>query len=53
MKIKLNKKFNKKVVALSLLALVFITLTFLVNPYFIIGAIALMIINQKELMKKK
>jgi len=49
----MNKKFNTKVVALSLLSLIFIALTFLINPYFIIGAIVLMFINQKELMKKK
>lgn len=49
----MKRKINKKVVIYSLIALGFIALTFLVNPYFIIGAIVFMLINQKELMKKK
>jgi hypothetical protein len=48
----MKRKFNKKVVTYSLIALGFITLTFLVNPYFIVGAIIFMLINQKEIMKK-
>jgi hypothetical protein len=48
-----KRKFNSRVVLLSLIALGFIALTFLVNPYFIIGAVVLMFINQKEIMKKK
>ena len=44
---------NPKVVFLSLIALGFLVLTFLVDWMFIIGAVILMIINQKELMKKK
>lgn len=46
-----NKKFNLKVVLLSIIALIFIVLTFFVSPYFIIGAIILMLINQREIMK--
>ena len=49
----MKSKFNSKVVALSLLALVFIALTFILNPYFIIGAIVLMFVNQRELTKNK
>jgi len=48
----MKRNFNKKVVMYSLIALGFIALTFLVNPYFIVGAIIFMLINQKELMKK-
>jgi len=50
---KMKRNFNKKVVTYSLIALGFIALTFLVNPYFIIGAIIFMLINQKEIMGKK
>ncbi|MFH1787552.1 MAG: hypothetical protein ABH811_02065 [archaeon] len=42
---------NPKVVIFSIIALGFILLTFLVNWIFIIGAVILMILNQKELMK--
>jgi len=44
---------NKKVVIFSIVALGFLALTFLVDWLFIIGAVILMILNQKELMKKK
>lgn len=44
---------NKKVVILSLIALGFLALTFLVDWIFIIGAVIIMIINQRELLKKK
>jgi hypothetical protein len=50
---KMKRNFNKKVVTYSLIALGFIALTFLVNPYFIVGAIIFMLINQKEIMGKK
>lgn len=50
---KINKRMNKKVVILSLIALGFIALTFLVDWIFIIGAVIIMLINQRELMKKK
>jgi hypothetical protein len=50
---KMKRKFNKKVVIYSLIALGFIALTFLVNPYFIVGAIIFMLINQKEIMGKR
>jgi hypothetical protein len=49
----MKRNFNKKVVTYSLIALGFIALTFLVNPYFIVGAIIFMLINQKEIMGKK
>lgn len=44
---------NLKVVVYSLIALVCIYLTFTINWIFLIGAIILMFLNQKELMKKK
>lgn len=50
---KKNKKINWKVVVLSLLALVFIALTFFVHWAFIIGAVIIMLINQRELLGKK
>jgi hypothetical protein len=50
---KMKRKFNKKVVVYSLIALGFIALTFLVNQYFIVGAIIFMLINQKEIMKSR
>jgi hypothetical protein len=49
----INKRMNKKVVFLSLLALVFIALTFFVHWSFIIGAVIIMLINQRELLGKK
>ncbi len=48
-----NKKVNWKVVILSLIALVFIALTFFVHWAFIIGAVIIMLINQRELLGKK
>ncbi len=47
------RKPNVKVIVFSLLALGFIALSFLVDWFFIIGAVVCMIINQRELMKKK
>lgn len=44
---------NKKVVIYSLIALGFIVLTFIVDWLFIIPAVILLLINQKELMKKR
>jgi hypothetical protein len=44
---------NKKVVFLSLIGLIFIALTFFVHWAFIIGAVIIMLINQRELMNKK
>ncbi len=49
-KIKLK---NPKVFIFSLIALGFLVLTFLVHWAFITGAVACMIINQRELMRKK
>ncbi len=43
---------NPKVVLYSVIALGFLVLTFLVDWFFIIPAVVLMILNQKELMKK-
>ena len=45
--------FNKKVVLLSIIALGFLVLTFLIDWLFIIGAVIIILINQRELMKKK
>jgi len=43
---------NPKVVLFSVVAIGFLVLTFLVDWIFIIGAVVLMYLNQKELMKK-
>ncbi len=43
---------NLKVVIFSIIALGFLVLTFTVNWIFIIGAVVLMILNQKELIKR-
>ena len=44
---------NPKVVIFSIIAIVFLVLTFLVDWLFIIGAAVLMVLNQRELMRKK
>ena len=44
---------NIKVVIFSVIALVFLALTFLVDWIFIIGAVILLYLNQKELIKNK
>jgi asparagine N-glycosylation enzyme membrane subunit Stt3 len=46
-----NSMANVKVLLLSILGLLFIVLTFVWNPWFIAGAIIIMLINQRELMK--
>ncbi|MBD3247262.1 hypothetical protein GF378_01430 [Candidatus Pacearchaeota archaeon] len=43
---------NPKVVVYSIIALFFLYLTFAVDWLFIIPAVIIMFINQKELMKK-
>jgi len=50
---KRNKKPNTKVIIYSLIALGFVALTVFVDWIFIIGAIILVYLNQKELMKKE
>ena len=45
-------KPNPKVIIFSIIALGFLALTFLVDWLFIIGAVILVYLNQKELMKK-
>ena len=45
-------KLNPKVIIFSIIALGFLALTFLVDWLFIIPAVILMFLNQKELMKK-
>ncbi|MBS3086368.1 hypothetical protein J4422_01570 [Candidatus Pacearchaeota archaeon] len=44
---------NPKVVFLSFLALVFVILTFAIDWLFIIPAVVLIFINQRELMKNR
>ena len=44
---------NPKVVIFSIIALGFLFLTFLVDWIFIIGAVILMILNQRELLKNE
>ncbi|MFH1607626.1 MAG: hypothetical protein ABIA78_00670 [archaeon] len=46
-------KPNYKVVIYSIIALGFLALTFLIDWLFILGAVILMILNQRELMRKK
>lgn len=48
-----KSKPNKKVIIYSFLALGFMALTFLVDWLFIIGAVYLVWLNQKELLGKK
>ena len=48
-----NKKPNIRVIVYSLIALGFVALTFLVDWLFIIGAVIMIYLNQKELMRKK
>jgi len=49
----MKRKVNWKVVIFSLIALGFLALTFLVNPYFIAGAILFVVLNQRELKRKR
>jgi hypothetical protein len=44
---------NARVFWLSILGLLFIVLTFVASPWFIAGAIIIMLINQRELIKIK
>lgn len=48
----MKQKPNIKVVVFSLIALGFLALAFLVDWIFIVGAVVLIYLNQKELMKK-
>jgi len=47
-----KKKPNLKVIIYSLIAIGFVALTFLVDWLFIIGAVIMIYLNQKELMKR-
>jgi hypothetical protein len=49
----MKRKINVKIVLFSVIALAFIALTFFVNPYFIIGALVLMLLNQAEINRMK
>jgi hypothetical protein len=44
---------NPRIVIYSIIALGFIALTFFISYWFLVGAIVLMILNQRELMRKK
>ena len=44
---------NKKVVLLSLIALICVVLSFVIDWLFLIPAVIIVFINQKEIMKKK
>jgi hypothetical protein len=48
-----KSKPNIKVIIYSIIALIFLILTFTIDWLFIIPAIILVILNQKELMKPK
>ncbi len=47
-----KKKVNVKVIIYSIIALGFVGLTFFVDWMFIIGAVIIIYLNQKELMKR-
>jgi len=49
---KQKTKPNIKVIIYSIIALGFIALTFLIDWLFIIGAVIMIYLNQRELMKK-
>jgi len=49
---KISKKINWKIVIYSIIALGFVALTFFVDWIFIIGAIVMVYLNQRELTKK-
>ncbi|MFA7707384.1 MAG: hypothetical protein WCX73_00370 [Candidatus Pacearchaeota archaeon] len=49
MKQKSSKKFNWKVVIYSLIALGFLALSFIVDWIFVIGAVVMIWLNQREL----
>jgi hypothetical protein len=49
----MKKQINIKVIIFSLIALGFLALTFLVDWLFIIGAVVLMLLNQREIMGKR
>lgn len=42
--------FNLRLFSLSILALIFLVLAFVLNPWFIVGAVIIMLINQKYLL---
>jgi hypothetical protein len=44
---------NKKVVIQSVIALICLALMYFVNVYFIIPAVVLLLLNQKELIARK
>lgn len=44
---------NKKVVFLSIIALICIVLAIVIDWLFLVPAVIIMLINQKELLKKK
>ena len=48
-----SKKPNIKIIIFSLIAFGFIALTFLVDWIFIIGAVVIIWLNQRELMKNR
>jgi len=48
----MKRKINWKIIIFSLIAIGFLVLAFLVDWLFIIGAVVLMFLNQKELIKK-
>jgi len=47
-----NKKVNIKIIIYSIIAFIFLGLMFLVDWLFIIGAVIMMYLNQRELMKR-
>tara|TARA_Y100000310_G_C19956789_1_gene479403 strand:- start:301 stop:477 length:177 start_codon:yes stop_codon:yes gene_type:complete len=48
-----SKKINIKVIVYSIIAFGFLALTFLVDWIFIIGAVIMIYLNQREIMKRR
>ncbi|MGC9309621.1 MAG: hypothetical protein ACP5D2_02905 [Candidatus Nanoarchaeia archaeon] len=48
---KQNKKVNKKIIIYSIIGFIFLGLVF-IDWFFIIGAVVMMFLNQRELMSK-
>tara|TARA_Y100000310_G_C20354748_1_gene656079 strand:+ start:65 stop:223 length:159 start_codon:yes stop_codon:yes gene_type:complete len=47
----MKSKINKRVIIYSIIAFGFLALTFIVDWMFIIGAVIMIFLNQRELMK--
>jgi uncharacterized membrane protein len=48
-----KRRINKKIISLSVIAIICLVLTFTINWLFIIPAVIISIMNQRELFSKK